>query len=193
MFGKASLFILGLVATVGLAQDTARPRNLPRSKPILPSEKSQGELLSDQLVKAKPEERKAILEKFGKTVGTEYTEALALSIPRLTGDAREETRKTLERRLRRFSARTLSRYIKDDDPEFRAAAVRAGAAQGRKELIPHMIDRLADPVSDVRKAAHKALQTLTAQDFGPKENATRQEVEKAIADWKEWWKKNESR
>jgi hypothetical protein len=52
-----------------------------------------------------------------------------------------------------------------------------------------MIDLLRDPQPAVVRAAYGALKHFSGQDFGPPLNATEADVEKAVADWRDWWRK----
>jgi hypothetical protein len=172
---------------------TEKPRETPRAKPIpTESENAKAERFSDELVGSRGGEREAVLKKLQTTSGREYTEALAMAIPRLEGEDRQKVRDALQIRMQRLKEGTLAEYLKEKDPEFRAAAALAVAVKGHRQLIPQLIDGLKDLEPYVARAAHVALKELTKEDFGPEEGAGREEMEKAVNAWKDWWKKNGS-
>ncbi len=145
--------------------------------------------LSDELVQARPEKRREVLEQLREGKGAKYTEALATAIPQLSGDDKRKARDALADRLARMKADTLSRYLQDELPEIRRAAALACAMKEEKEHIPGLIELLLDPEPTVMHAAHAALKELTAQDFGPALGADKEEIQKAVAAWKAWWAK----
>jgi hypothetical protein len=71
----------------------------------------------------------------------------------------------------------------------RRAAVLAVARNKETTLVPDLIARLEDEVSGVPPPARAALAEVTERDFGPAADASRAEVEQAVADWKAWWKR----
>ena len=119
--------------------------------------------------------------------GVVYTEALAQAIPELTGADKRKAREALSDRLTRMSAETLSKYLKDRDTEVRRAAAWACACKESKAHIPELIGLLDDREATVAYTAHAALKELTGQKFpfDPKDRA------KAIAQWKQWWAKQQ--
>jgi hypothetical protein len=114
----------------------------------------------------------------------------------MSGEDRQEARDTLASRLMRLTAKSLGDYINDNDAEIRAAAILASASKewkddsGPKLVIPLIIAHLDDRDPYVARAAHTALKAMTKQDFGPAADASREDHEKAVAAWKEWWKTN---
>jgi len=56
--------------------------------------------------------------------------------------------------------------------------------------VPQLIGMLRDREPLVGKAAWAALKSMTGQNFGPTDDATDAEKDKAIEAWREWWKKN---
>jgi hypothetical protein len=167
-----------------------RPKNPPAMKP-LPTrvEDSEVSKLSTRLVEAKADDQDRILKELRDSKGSEYTEALAVSIPRLQGETREKTRYAFAERLSRMSATQLEKYLKDDDAEIRRAATNATYMKGLRDHVPLLIERLQDTDAGVVRTAHVALKEMTKQDFGPDLGATREDIEKAIKDWKDWWNK----
>ena len=59
-----------------------------------------------------------------------------------------------------------------------------------RSQIPLIIDRLNDGDPNVAYAAEQILKHLTKQDFGPEFGASREDHDKAIKKWKDWWKDN---
>jgi hypothetical protein len=136
--------------------------------------------LAEQLLRAPAADRGAILEKLRDRKGTEYTEALTGAIARLEGQAKEDARDALAKRLERMKAATLAEYLKDEEPEIRRAAALACASKELKDQIPALIPLLRDPSAAVAKAAHDALKSLSGQNLGPD-----------AAAWQDWWKKQQ--
>jgi hypothetical protein len=164
------------------ASETARPTpKTPEEAAVLK--------LSDELVQARPEKRRELLEQLRDGKGAKYTEALAAAIPRLDGDDKRKARDALADRLARMKADTLGRYLQDELPEIRRAAALACAMKEEKDHVPGLIGLLLDAEPTVVRAAHAALKELTAQDFGPGTGADKDEVQKAVAAWKAWWAK----
>jgi hypothetical protein len=133
--------------------------------------------------------RGEVLRELREGKGVEYTEALAEAIPRLDGEGRKQAREALGLRLTRMKTTTLVKYLKDEDGEIRRAAALACAMKDSKEHVPELIGLLRDAEADVAQAARTALRTLSREDFGPAEDATKAEVDKAVAAWKAWWAK----
>jgi hypothetical protein len=173
------------------ARQTGPDREKEALRPIPTTIKNpRAERLVSALVVAAGREQERLLEQLRETRGVDYTEALALAIPRLDGDARSKARQALARRFTRLKVTSLQRYMKDVDSEIRRAAVLASAMRDLREQIPDIIERLGDADPDVVRAARAALKTVTRQDFGPEPGATREEHAKAVADWKAWWRRN---
>lgn len=132
--------------------------------------------LSDELVKTAVKQQPAMIEKFGKSPGLVYTQALAAAIPKLDGPAKALARDALAERLTRMKADTLRDKLRDDDAEIRSAAALACAMKDERSHIPELIPMLEDPMPRVGKAAHLALKTLSGQDLGVD-----------VAGWRSWW------
>ena len=58
--------------------------------------------------------------------------------------------------------------------------------------VPKLIDTLGDKEFFVAIAAHQALKNITGQDFGFKENMSRNEVRKVQSRARDWWKDHEN-
>jgi|GEM_PF-5525831 HEAT repeat protein len=131
----------------------------------------------------------ALLHNLRLGKGAEFTEALALAIPQLTGERQRRVRETLVKRLTRMKDTTLKEYLADENLEIRIAAAHACAIKGSKTLVPQLIPLLRDTRDGVAEAAHQALKELSGQDFGPKAHASREERLKATRQWSDWWNK----
>jgi hypothetical protein len=145
-----------------------------------PKEAAGGESarLRDQLVKAAPQERRAVLQKLRAGKGSDYTLALAAAVPKLSGTDQAKARQALVDRLSDMTAKTLRGWLKYDDAEVRRAAVLACAVKDDKSLVPDLIRLLESDDADAARAARRALKSLTGQDLG------------AVArPWQVWWEK----
>jgi hypothetical protein len=187
--GKA---LTGGVGRKGKNDKDDHPRK-KQPKLVLPAPEDDQETqiarLSAQLVKAPAAKQGGLLEKYQKTKGVVYTEALAGSIPLLKGAVRDKARAALAERLVRMTTGTLRDKLKDDNLEVRRAAARACARRKARVLVPNLIALLADPEPPVARAAHQALKDLTGKDFGPDADATRAERKAALKKWQAWWKR----
>lgn len=145
--------------------------------------------LAAQLVDGSAARQEEALEKLRDGRGAEYTDALAAAIPKLSGKVKAKAREALAERLSRMKAATLADKLSDEDLEVRRAAAIACAMKEDLSNVEKIIALLDDPEPPVARAAHAALKSLSNQDFGPSEDATRAEKARAIAAWKEWWQK----
>jgi hypothetical protein len=170
-------------------KDTKNPNPSSPAKPI--DEKTDQGKIAKEIVQTSGDKQKQLIEKYRDEKGVKYTEALATAIPHLNGEAKNNARDALAQRLARMTAKTLTDYLTDEDPEIRVAAVLACDLKESKAHIPQLIEMLRDKESVVERAAHTALKDLSKQDFGPMANATAAERDKAIAAWQEWWKKQQ--
>jgi hypothetical protein len=161
----------------------------PIDKPLLKATSAESGLLADRLVKATGGSREKMLETMESGKGVQYTEALALAIPKLQGETRKKVREALANRLTRMKDETLGEYLQDEDAEIRRAAAIAAGQKDTKALEPNLIELLRDPEIDVVRAAHASLKSLTSQDFGPAATATREERDQAAHKWAAWWSK----
>ncbi|MCE9530070.1 MAG: hypothetical protein K8T89_02865, partial [Planctomycetes bacterium] len=143
--------------------------------------------LSNSLVNASATARPGVLAQLRDTKGGVYTEALALAIPRLSGEAKLQARDALAKRLTRMTAKTLHGMLKDENREVRRGAVIACGCKEDKQFINDLIELLADADALICVAAHESLRTLSGQDFGPNSTSIL-DKENAILAWKNWWK-----
>jgi uncharacterized protein (TIGR03067 family) len=146
--------------------------------------------LSAELVQAGPAQRDALLDKLKESKGVVHTQALAAAIPQLTGASKTKARDALAERIARMTTATLKDKLQDGDPEIRRAAALACAMKEEKNLIPNLLQLLADSELPVARAAHVALKALSGQDFGPDAVASPAERATAITAWKSWWTKH---
>lgn len=169
-------------------REDSRTKEQPKMKPLpTRSENSEADDLTRNLVEAKGEDRTNLIKEFTGKKGGDYTEALAHAIPRLLGEDRANAREALATRMSRLSAGQLVKDLKDPDSEIRAAAILASEAKGLRDHIPLIIDKLDDVDPYVVRAAVVVLKKMTRQDLGPASGATREEHEKSVKDWKDWW------
>lgn len=144
--------------------------------------------LARALLNVSDDGRTALISRYRDEKGSAYTDAIALAATKWTGDAQREAREALAKRLTRMKAVTLSAMLKDDDREIRRAAALACGAKDDKACIADLIETLRDNEEIVVQAAHSSLRGLTAQDFGPKNDASAGEKLKAVVAWRNWWK-----
>jgi hypothetical protein len=147
--------------------------------------------LRDALVKAGPDERTALLNQLRDSKGSVHTDALAAAIPLLKGADRAKASDTLAERLARMTPATLRDKLQDGNVEIRRAAALACAMKEDKTLIPDLIRALGEPDQRIARAAHASLVELTRQDFGPSNNATNEERNRALRRWREWLQKKD--
>jgi HEAT repeat protein len=145
--------------------------------------------LSAELARARDDEQAEVLTRLRDAKGVEHTDALALAIPQLSGDVRDQARAALVQRLARMTAKTLRAKFDEDDVEVRRAAALACGRKGAQEHIPDLLELLNDPESAVVQAARRALKDLTGRDFGPEAGAGPGAHARAVAAWYDWWRK----
>jgi hypothetical protein len=145
--------------------------------------------LSRRLVRAPAALQQTMLVEFRDRKGAIYTAALADAIPQLGGDLRRQARAALAERLTRMTAATLDDNLGHASAEIRRATALACALKQEKQHVRRLIDLLEDRETEVARAAHRALKSLTGEDFGPPAEATPAERTRAAAAWKAWWHK----
>lgn len=145
--------------------------------------------MASQLIQSAPSDWTKALEKLRDTKGSDNTKSLVIAIHRLDGERKKEVREALAERLTRMSAETLKGMMTNEDAEFRRGAVLAAAMKDDRTHVPDLIDRLTDDEELVVRAAKAGLKSLTSQDFGPKNGATKDECKAAADAWKAWWSK----
>src|SRR5262249_28547279 len=133
------------------------------------------ERLRDELVRASPAEQDALLERERDEKGSEHTDVLAAAIPLLKGAARTKARDALAERMARMTATTLRDRLQDANAEIRRATALACAMKADRGFVPDLIALLNDAETKVARAAYVALKTLTNEDFGPDETASKGE------------------
>jgi hypothetical protein len=146
--------------------------------------------LSQELIKATPENRAAVIARLRDNKGVVYSEALAAAIPHLTGADKTKARDALATRLTRMSPATLRDKFKEENIEIRRAAVLAAAMNEDKSFIPDILNLLNDPSPSVWRAVPAALRALGGREFNLPATATPVEREQARVQWEDWWQKN---
>ncbi len=149
--------------------------------------------MSEELVNAKGEEQLALLARLRESKGNDNTDAIALAIPKLTGDTQRQARDALTQRLAQMSAATLRERLQDDNIEVRRAAALACGRKNAKEHIPDLLQLLDDAEMNVVQSARKALTELTGKDFGPTTDADSRKRADAAEAWRKWWKDRPSK
>ena len=139
------------------------------------------------VVNATPSERSEILAHWRDSKGSDYTEALAQAASVLAGDAQQETRAALAKRLVRMTPATLHKCLEDENREIRLGAATACGLKEDKQSIPVLISALLDSDSFVAKAAQASLKSLSGKNFGPAPDATNDGKLQAVLAWKAWW------
>jgi hypothetical protein len=165
--------------------------DLPRTaKPATQDAEPEAGRLSRQLVKAAAEKQEQLIAEMRDAKGVVYTEALAVAIPKLDGEARKKAREALAERMSRMTSATLGVKLEDDDPEVRRAAALAVAMKEDRTHVGRLIELLDDKETTVIRAAHAALKSLSNDDLGPAADASREKRKEAMAAWRAWWKAN---
>ncbi|HEV3115469.1 MAG TPA: HEAT repeat domain-containing protein, partial [Gemmataceae bacterium] len=83
--------------------------------------------------------------------------------------------------------------LQDESAEIRRAAALACAMKEEKGFVPDLIGLLEDRQPSVARAAYAALKDLTGKDLGRAADAQPEARARAVAAWKEWWKKQGER
>jgi hypothetical protein len=156
------------------------------------SEDVQAAQLGKDLARASSTKQTELLKKLRDSKGAPYTQALASAIPHLEGTIKRKAREALAERLARMTVKTLRDKFQDDDLEIRRAAALACAVKDDKEFVPDLIKLLSDREPPVIHGARAALKALTQQDFGPDDDASRDERKEAIRRWQAWWDKQKA-
>lgn len=183
---------LALQKPAAPSPDVAMRVVLERADPAA-AEDAEVARLSDELVKARGDKQAEVLQRLKMTRGGLHTDALALAIPRLPEPMRTKARVALAERLTRMTAKTLRERLADEDAEVRRATATACALKKVRDHVPDLIPLLLDAEAAVAEAAHHALVDLTRQDFGPKPGAPAAARARAVAAWKDWWRKHRDR
>jgi HEAT repeat protein len=146
--------------------------------------------LGKRLAEVPAAERATLLQKLKSGQGSAYTQALAAAIPKLDDAMQKQARQALADRLSDMKTSTLRQWLQYEDREIRRAAALACAMKDDKSAVPDLIALLDDREALVARAAHAALKSLTGQDLGPAATASPADRARAVAAWKEWWKRN---
>ena len=84
-------------------------------------------------------------------------------------------------------ADAIARVLKEGDDKARESAARLLGLIRSESAVPQLIDALEDSSDSVRSAASTALTRITRQLFGPSDNATPAETQRAVKQWRDWW------
>jgi HEAT repeat protein len=125
--------------------------------------------LADELAAADAAGRAKPLATLCEGKGVAYTDALAVGIGQLQGEARDQARAALEDRLAKLPVGALRERLLDADAELRRAAAAAAGQKMDREFAPELIHLLSD--DDAAAAARAALRALSGEDFGPADGA----------------------
>jgi hypothetical protein len=183
----------------GVEKNSKPPGQLARKEESVPGSAATSKAtdeaarLGADLLKASGQQQDHVLNQLKQGKGVAYTEALAAAIPQLSGAVKTKARAALTERLARMTAFTLHDKLQDDAPEIRRAAALALAMKEEKQAIPDLIALLEDREPAVMRATYAALKELTGQDFGPSAGALPEARAKAVAAWKDWWKKQHAK
>jgi HEAT repeat protein len=153
---------------------------------------AEGVRLSAALLKAAPVKRDQLLARYRDEKDDGYTAGLARAIQHLPSNLQEKVREALVERLARLPVDRLRAALEDEDDEVCHAAALACVRKADKELEPDLIGLLMHSDQTVAEGAHKMLQRLTGQDFGPAANASEAERVAAASRWQTWWRSQES-
>lgn len=141
----------------------------------------------DQLAQVDDEAAQwALIEKLRDEKGAANSQALAEAIGLLDGELKEKAREALFQRYQRMTSRTLRSRLVDGDPETKLAVAKAAAEQDAKDAIPELIELVADSNAAIRREVHRALCSLSGEDFGPAKEATAAEQVVAQQRWRRW-------
>lgn len=144
------------------------------TKPVDNKEKAKA--LVEKLLTALPNQQGEILDALTEGRGSDYTDALADAITKLsTNVSKEAAREALANRMRRLSAKNLGEYMQENDREFRLAAAVAVRLKNDANSAASLIPLLADQDIGVSTAALDSLKAISGQDFG-----------KSVERWSRW-------
>jgi hypothetical protein len=182
-----SKLVLGRDIHGGIDPNARSNKNDPADKSWAATEKKIA-ALTKALVKGSRERQEELVKQYQKERGVEYTEALAGAIPLLKGDIKGKAQTALVGRLTRLKVQSLRDKLRDDNLEVRRAGALASARKKARVLVPDLITLLEDSELPVAIAARQSLKDLSGEDFGPEDDATRDERKAAVAKWLSWWK-----
>jgi hypothetical protein len=156
-----------------------------------------GTMAAAELAAAAAKERgprlKALLNALEQRRGPEVLQGLARAAADSDKEIQELARELIDRHLYRQSVSFVQKALKDDHAEVRRAAVRLVASR-MPALVGDLVDLLADPDRDIRKAAHQLLiASNSGEDLGPAADASPSAREEAMRKWRAWWESQKSR
>src|SRR5262249_7020538 len=118
---------------------------LPSTAPPVPKENAIVPRLSAELVEASPHQQDRVLQKLCDGKGSAYSQALALAIAQLAGEAKKKAREALAERLAGLKLDNVLSYLDDEDMELRRAAAIACALKEANGTAGKLIELLEDP------------------------------------------------
>jgi HEAT repeat protein len=133
--------------------------------------------LSRQLRQATAFQCEVMLNQYRDAKTEVHSTALALAIPGLKGNLQERARRFLVERLMRLSSKALCEKLCDGDSEMRRAVAEACQQKEKKELVPELLNMLADAEPVTVRSAEAVLKDLTGQSHA------------SPVEWQRWWKK----
>jgi HEAT repeat protein len=151
-------------------------------------DETEGARFSAALLAAAPDQRLLLLARYRDAKDDRNTEGLACAIPHLPETLQAKAREALVERLSRLPVESLRTRLQDDDGELRHAAALACVKKADSEMVPELITLLLDPEPRIAEGAHRVLERLTDEDFGPAAGADQEESVAAAAKWQEWWR-----
>jgi hypothetical protein len=169
-----------------------RKNALARLGPVRPpAPKGPAGQSTADLAKAASTERgerlKGVIAELGKRNGKEALAGLSVAASSYEGDTQKLARAALDDVLGRLAASDLRERLADDSVEVRKSAVRVAAAR-HSSLVGMVIDRLTDDSAEVRAETRLALKKLSkGEDFGPADDASREQQRQAQRKWRAWW------
>jgi HEAT repeat protein len=149
--------------------------------------------LADDLANADAAGRAKPLAALRDGKGVAYTDALAVAVGKLQGEARDQARTALEDRLAKLPVGALRERLLDADAELRRAAAAAAGQKMDREFAPELIHLLSDDDAAAAAAARAALRALSGEDFGPADGADKKAKAEAVKKWRAWWTKQQEK
>jgi HEAT repeat protein len=130
---------------------------------------------------------KEVLTTLEQRRGPEVLDGLGRAAGNPDKDVQQQARELLDQHLYRQTVPSVKKSLAHEQAEVRRAAARLVGLR-MPALGGDLIDLLADPEADVRRAAHQALVLVNkGEDLGPPEDADAVAREAAIQKWRQWW------
>lgn len=147
-----------------------------KTEPKNQDSKEKARTLAEKLLSALPPQQAEILDALVDGKGSDYTDALADVITKLSTNAsKEAAREALANRMKRMKSNVLGEYMQENDRELRLAAAVAVRLKMDTGAAANLIPLLADQDIGVSTAALDSLKLISGQDFG-----------KSVERWSRW-------